>query len=83
MLVSMGEHKRPVKFSTIIRITDKEALTQAVQVTFDDILQPGQEFFLQLESEDWGTFLDLPDSHEVADRSVVKAVIKSVKKVSY
>ena len=81
MLVSMGEHKRPVKFSTMI--TDKEALTQAVQVTFDDILQPGQEFFLQLESEDWGTFLDLQDSHEVADRSVVKTVIKSVKKVSH
>ena len=77
MLVSMGEHKRPVKFSTMI--TDKEALTQAVKVTFDDVLQPGQEFFLQLESEEWGgTFLDLLDSQEVADRSVAKAVVKKV-----
>lgn len=77
MLVSMGEHKRPVKFSTVI--TDKEALTQAVKVTFDDVLQPGQEFFLQLESEEWGgTFLDLLDSQEVADRSVAKAVVKKV-----
>ena len=73
----MGEHKRPVKFSTVI--TDKEALTQAVKVTFDDVLQPGQEFFLQLESEEWGgTFLDLLDSQEVADRSVAKAVVKKV-----
>ena len=82
MLVSMGEHKRPVKFSTVI--TDKKALTQAVEVTFDDILQPGEEFFLQLESEKWGgTFVDLLGSQEVADRSVVKAVIKSVNKVSH
>lgn len=73
----MGEHKRPVKFSTVI--TDKEALTQAAKVTFDDVLQPGQEFFLQLESEEWGgTFLDLLDSQEVADRSVAKAVVKKV-----
>ena len=77
----MGEHKRPVTFSTVI--THKKALTQAVKVAFDDILQPGQEFILQLESEKWGgTFVDLLDSQEVADHSVVKAVIKSLKKVS-
>ena len=77
MLVSIGENTRSVSFSTLI--TDTEPLMQAVRVEFNDILQPGQEFFLQLKSEEWnGEFLDLMGSREIDDKTIVKAVVKHV-----
>ena len=62
---------------------DTNALAQAIRAKFKDILQPGQEFCMQLESEEWGgTFLDVLDSQEVADRSVVKVDMKPMSHVS-
>ena len=85
VLVTMGECTRPVSFSTSSTeaITDSEALIQAVQNVFRDILQPGQEFRLQLKSEKWrGEFLDLLDRQEIVDQSIVRAVTKPVREVS-
>ena len=85
VIVSMGDNKRVVSFSNTATsaVSDAKALTQAIRASFKDILQPGQEFFLQLKSEEWGgVFLDLLGSEEIANRSVVKAVLKPVTEVS-
>lgn len=77
----MRENTRPVSFSTVV--TDTEPLMKAVQVTFSDVLQPGQDFFLQVKCEEWeGAFVDLVGSQEIADRSLIRAVIKPAPEVS-
>ena len=74
VLVSMGVNTRHVSFSTAESVTDTEALMQAIRTTFKDNLQSGQEFSLQLKSEEWGgEFIDLQGTQEIADRSVVRA----------
>ena len=86
VLVSMGENKRVVHIpaaAEAVALADSDALSQAIQDTFKDILQPGQEFFLQLKSEEWGgVFLNLLGQAVIADRSVVRAVVKPVTEVS-
>ena len=88
VLVSIGVNVRTVSFSTPASsqpatITEIQALSDAIRISFKDILQPGQEFFLQLKSEDWGgEFIDLQGTQEIADRSVVRAVIKPVTEVN-
>ena len=58
------------------------ALTQGIRVTFKDILLPGQEFFLQIKNKErGGAFFDLMNE-EVADRSVIRAVLKPITEVS-
>ena len=82
MLVSMGVNTRPVSFSISepSTIANTEALMQAVRFTFKDILKPCQEFYLQLKSG--GAFYNLVESQEIADRSVLKAIIKPDTEVS-
>ena len=88
VLVSIGVNVRTVSFSTPASsqpatITEIQALNDAIRISFEDVLQPGQEFFLQLKSEDWGgEFIDLQGTQEIADRSVVRAVIKPVTEVN-
>ena len=87
VLVTMGENTRPVSFTPSLSAAavtdDTNALEQAIQVKFKDILQPGQEFFMQLESDEWGgKFLDVLGNQKVADRSVVKVVMKPISHVS-
>ena len=83
MLVSIGANTRPVSFSIIepSAVANMEALVQAVRFTFKDILKPGQEFYLQLKSG--GAFVDLLDRQSIADRSVLKAVLKPDIEVSW
>ncbi len=74
MLVNMGDNKRIVPFLASSRGDDAEALSVAIQATFSDVLLPGQTFFLQLKSEEWGgAFIDLLQG-EIPDKSVIKAV---------
>ena len=83
-MVNMGENTRIVSFSPSSASPasdppggDVELLLQAIRASFKDILQPGQTFFLQLKSEEWGgAFVDMLGSDNVADRSVVRAVLK-------
>ena len=87
VLVTMGENMRPVSFTTSLSAAavpdDTKALEQAIRLKFKDILQPGQEFIMQLRSEEWGgEFLDVFGNQEVADRSVVKVVMKPMSHVS-
>ena len=86
VLVTMGENTRPVSFTPSLSADvtdDTRALVQAIQVKFKDVLQPGQEFFMQLRSDEWGgAFLDVFGNQEVADRSVVKVVMRSMSQVS-
>ena len=82
VIVSLGENKRIVSFSTCAASDDVEALTQAICTAFKDVLQPDREFFLQIKNEEWGgAFLDVLGSDEIADRSVVRAVLKPVTEV--
>ena len=87
VLVSIGVNVRTVSFSTPASsqpaTTEIQALSDAIRIDFKDILQPGQEFFLQLKSEEWGgEFIDLQGTQEIADQSVVRAVIKPVTEVN-
>lgn len=80
VLVCMGENKRVVH---IPADAEADALIQAIRDSFKDIVQPGQEFFLQLKSEEWGgVFLDMLGQTVIADRSVVRAVMKPATEVS-
>jgi len=53
VLVCTGENKRV----RIPAAAEADALTEAIRDSFKDIVQPGQEFFLQLKSEEWGFVL--------------------------
>ena len=78
----MGQHNRFISFSSSPLIT-LQVLKEAIQEKFADVLQPGQEFFMQLESDKWGgKFLDVLVDQEVADRSVVKIFMKPMSHVS-
>ena len=71
----MGQHTRVISFSSSPSIT-LEVLKEAIQDRFADILQPGQEFFLQLKNEKWqGAFIDLQGEERIANESIIKAVI--------
>ena len=74
----MGQHTRVISFSSSPSIT-LEVLKEAIQDRFADILQPGQEFFLQLKKErgKWqGEFVDLESNERIANESIIKAVIE-------
>jgi hypothetical protein len=75
VLVSLGDNTRVVSFTADSSAGDSEALTESVKSTFQDVL-PGQSFFLQIKSEDWGgVFLDLLPEDRIPDKSVIKAVL--------
>ena len=77
VLVSMGDNNRVVAFSrTSAEPGDCEALKLVIKATFSDVLLPGQTFFLQIKSEEWGgVFIDLLEK-EIPDKSVIKAVVR-------
>ena len=57
-------------------VSDAKALAQVMRASFKDVLQPGQNVFLQLKSEEWGgAFLDMLETDSVPDRSVVKGLL--------
>ena len=81
MLVLMGQHNRLVSFSTPITSPltfDVKVLKEAIQGKFADVLQRGQEFFLQLKNEEWGEFLDLEGNETIGDKPTIKPVINEV-----
>lgn len=73
----MGQHNRFISFSNSPLIT-LQVLKEAIQEKFADVLQPGQEFFLQLKNEEWGEFLDLQGDEKIANKSTIKAVMIEV-----
>ena len=84
VLVSIGENTRRVTFSIpesseSTPVADTEALVQAIRVTFTDILQPDQNFFLQIKSKEWeGEFIDLLGNQKIPEKSIIRAVVKPV-----
>ena len=45
---------------------DSEALALAIKAAFSDVLLPGQTFFLQIKSEEWGgVFVDIYSNNNV------------------
>lgn len=88
VLVSIGENTRIVPFaipssSESAPVVDVEGLKQATRATFEDVLQPGQDFFLQIKSEEWGgAFIDLLSNQRIAEKPIFRAVVKTVTEVS-
>ena len=82
VLVSVGENTRVVPFSTppasdSAAVGVYEALAWAIRESFKDIQRMDQGFFLQIKNDEWGgVFVDMQDGQEIADRSVVRAVLK-------
>ena len=92
VLVSVGENTHVVTLSTApdasvansLPIVDRNALAQAVRVSFADILWTHQDFFLQLRNEEWGgVFVDMLGTEDIAEKSVCRAVLKSDTGVSW
>ena len=76
VLVSVGENRRIVSFSSTPASTDAEVLSKAIKETFGDILKSDQEFFIQAKNEEWGgLFLDVLDQ-EIVDKTVVNVLLK-------
>ena len=70
VLVLLGDNTRVVCYNSTKDLKD------SIVETFKDVIE-GQDFFLQVKSEEWGgLFVDLKDDEEVVDKSVIKAVIK-------
>jgi len=69
VLVSVGDNTQVVSFGRSSASTaDSEALAPAIQAAFNDLLLPGQTFFLQMKCEEWGgVFVDLLEK-EVPDK---------------
>ena len=75
VLVSLGPRNRTVSF-TSDPSTAYENLKGGIRREFEDVLEPGQDFFLQKKSEEWGgVFIDLCPGTVIPDRSIIKAII--------
>ena len=89
VLVSIGENTRIVPFaipssSESTPEVDVEGLKQATRDTFADVLRPGQDFFLQIKSEEWGgAFIDLLGNQRIAEKPIFRAVVKPATEVSH
>ncbi len=77
VLVQLGNNRRVVTFTVDPSSSQKVAATNAIRDAFSDVLQPDQEFFLQVKSEEWGgVFVDLLDE-EIKDKSVLTVASKT------
>lgn len=76
VLVSVGENRRIVSFSSTPASTDVEVLSKAIKEMFGDVLKSDQEFFIQVKNEEWGGFfLDVLDQ-EIFDKAVINVLLK-------
>ena len=76
VLVSVGENRRIVSFSSTPASSDAEILSKAIKETFGDVLKSGQEFYIQVKNEEWGgLFLDVLDQ-EIVDKAVINVLLK-------
>ena len=80
VLVSLGDNTRVVAFqSGGDGADDLSSLSDAIKGIFKDVLLPGQTFFLQVSSSEWGgMFIDLGSGVSVKEKSVIKAVLQQV-----
>ena len=86
VLVSVGENTRVVTFSTGSETqSEMEALSKAVRASFTDIIPTGSEILLQVKNEEWGGgFVDMIiNADEIADRSILRVVLKPPCEVRY
>lgn len=75
VLVSMEDNNQVVAFGWTSNVpVDSEALTLAVKAAFSDVL-PGQTFFLQIKSEEWGGVFVDTFQQEIPDKSMIKAIV--------
>ena len=88
VLVTVGNNNRIVAFtmpdpSIALDFTpvynDVAVLARAIRVAFKDVITSDQEFFLQIKNQECGgMYVDLVETGQVANRSVCRAVLKSV-----
>ena len=86
VLVSVGENTRVVTFSTGSETqSEMEALSKAVRASFTDIIPTGSEILLKVKNEEWGgAFVDMIiNADEIADRSILRVVLKPPCEVRY
>ncbi len=58
----------------------ESSLAKATMAVYSDVLQPTDKLIFQLHDEDWGGLLvDVLDSTQVPDKSVLKAIVDSVR----
>lgn len=70
VVVSLGEHNRKVDFSG-----DVSDLAKATIAVYRDILREDTKLFFQLYDKECGLHIDIKDTTEVRDGSVIKALI--------
>ena len=76
VLVSIGENRRIVSFSSTPASSDAEILSKAIKETFGDVQKSGQEFYIQVRNKEWGgLFLDVLDQ-EIVDKAVINVLLK-------
>ena len=74
VLVRCGNRCRPI---TKPGGSDERELRVNIRNVLEDMLSPGQQFFLQIKDDDWGgEFIDVPDGMKVADRSVFRLLLE-------
>ncbi len=76
-LCCFGERKRPVKFKVDPMKGDFNSALEVLRTTFEDVIAPTCQVFLQLKHEDWsGEFVDIGEMDTIPDRSVIRAVVE-------
>ena len=70
VLVSLLGRTRPLELPN-----DQTAIKECVKQRFNDVLQPGRDFFLQMKDPSWGEFVDLERGQEIPDRATFRAVL--------
>ena len=76
VLVSVGENRRIVSFTSNSSCSDAEVLSKAIKERFADILSSEQQFFIQVKNEEWGgLFLDVLDQ-QIVDKSIINVLLK-------
>ena len=76
VLVSVGENRLIVSFSSVPASSDAEILSKVIKETFGDELMSWQEFYIQVNNEKWcGLFLDVLDQ-EIVDKAVTNVLLK-------
>ena len=78
-LVRFGSSSQGVSFSSDGG-NDREALEEAIRKAYREEIPDDTPFFLQIKDEEWfGEFVDVsPSKTEIANKSILKVVLKKV-----
>ena len=80
VLVEIGNNRKPVCFVSDPAETDLTIVKKAIVSVFNIQLSESESILVQVKSEEWGgLWVDIGEEEQIADKSVLKAIICQVR----